>query len=68
MTDRRSTSGYYSYVWGNLVIWRRQKQSVVLRSSTEAELQSLARGICEGVWLKKIPLELRFSAPIAIKI
>ncbi|RVW64346.1 Retrovirus-related Pol polyprotein from transposon RE1 [Vitis vinifera] len=34
--DRRSTSGYCSFVWGNLVTWRSKKQSVVARSSAEA--------------------------------
>ncbi|KAL6315942.1 hypothetical protein AAG906_013776 [Vitis piasezkii] len=27
VTDRRSTSGYCSFVWGNLVTWRSKKQS-----------------------------------------
>ena len=36
--DRRSTSGYCSYVWGNLVTWRSKKQTVVARSSAEVEL------------------------------
>lgn len=31
--DRRSTSGYCSFVWGNLVTWRSKKQPVVTRSS-----------------------------------
>ena len=26
VTDRRSTSGYCSFVWGNLVTWRSKKQ------------------------------------------
>ena len=37
--DRRLTSGYCSYVWGNLVTWRSKKQSVVSRSSAEAEFR-----------------------------
>lgn len=53
VTDKRSTSGSCSYVWGNLVIWRSKKQSVVSRSNAEAELRSLAHGICEGIWLKR---------------
>ncbi|RVW24941.1 Retrovirus-related Pol polyprotein from transposon TNT 1-94 [Vitis vinifera] len=43
--DRRSTSGYYSFVWGNLVTWRSKKQSVVARSSAEAEYRALGQGI-----------------------
>ena len=27
--DKKSTSGYCTYVWGNLVTWRSKKQSVV---------------------------------------
>ncbi|XP_058774342.1 uncharacterized mitochondrial protein AtMg00810-like [Vicia villosa] len=33
VTDRRSTSGCCTYVWGNLVTWRSKKQGVVARSS-----------------------------------
>ncbi|RVW78183.1 Retrovirus-related Pol polyprotein from transposon RE2 [Vitis vinifera] len=38
--DRRSTTSYSTYVWGNLVTWRSKKQSVIARSSVEAEFQS----------------------------
>ena len=34
--DRRSTSGYFTFVGGNLVTWRSKKQNVVARSSAEA--------------------------------
>ncbi|RVX15027.1 Retrovirus-related Pol polyprotein from transposon RE1 [Vitis vinifera] len=43
--DRRSTSRYCSFVWGNLVTWRSKKQSVVAKSSAEAEYRALAQGI-----------------------
>lgn len=36
-TTRRSTSGYFTFVEGNLVTWRSKKQKVVARSSAEAE-------------------------------
>ncbi|RVW98483.1 Retrovirus-related Pol polyprotein from transposon RE1 [Vitis vinifera] len=58
LTDWRSTTGYCSYVWGNLVTWRSKKQSVVARSSAEAEFRAMANGICEGMWLQRILKEL----------
>ncbi|XP_050160303.1 secreted RxLR effector protein 161-like [Malus sylvestris] len=39
--DRRSTSGYFTFVGGNLVTWRSKKQNVVARSSAEAEYRVL---------------------------
>lgn len=45
--DRRSTSGYFTFVGGNLVTWRSKKQNVVARSSVEAEFRGMALGICE---------------------
>ena len=36
-TTRRSTSGYFTFVEGNLVTWKSKKQKVVARSSAEAE-------------------------------
>ena len=58
LTERRSTSGYCTFVWGNLTTWRSKKQSVVSRSSAEAEFRALALGICEGIWLLKLLKEL----------
>ncbi|RVW31427.1 Retrovirus-related Pol polyprotein from transposon RE1 [Vitis vinifera] len=40
--DRRSTTGYCTYVWGNLVTWRSKKQSVVAKSNVEAEFRAVA--------------------------
>ena len=37
--DKRSTSRYCTFVGGNLVTWQSKKQSVVARSSAEAELR-----------------------------
>ncbi|RVW79569.1 Retrovirus-related Pol polyprotein from transposon RE1 [Vitis vinifera] len=61
LTDRRSTSGYCTYVWGNLVTWRSKKQSVVARSSAEAEARAMTHGICEGIWLKRLLEELQLA-------
>lgn len=39
--DRKSTSGYVSFVGGNLVTWRRKKQIVVSLFNTNAEYRAL---------------------------
>ncbi|XP_073290971.1 uncharacterized protein [Primulina huaijiensis] len=67
-SDRRSTSGHCSYVWGNIVSWRSKKQSVVERSSAEAELRSLALGICEGMWHQRVLEELRVDNHKSVSI
>ena len=43
VNNRRSTSGYCTFVWGNLVTWRSKKQNVVARSNMEAEFRAVAR-------------------------
>ncbi|RVX18785.1 Retrovirus-related Pol polyprotein from transposon RE1 [Vitis vinifera] len=43
-----------------------EKQSVVAKSSAEAEYRALAQGICEGIWIKRVLSELgqTSSSPI----
>lgn len=47
--DKKSTSRYYTYVWGNLVTWRSKRQLVVARSSAKAKFRALAHGIYERI-------------------
>lgn len=68
VTDRRSTSGYCTYIQGNLVTWRSKKQSVVARSSAEAEYRAMAHGVCEILWLKKILEELKRPLEMSMKL
>ena len=68
MTYRRSTSGYCSYVWGNLVTWRSKKQTIVSRNSTEAELRSITLGICEVIWLKMLLDKLQIEVNVPLKV
>ncbi|KAK3005339.1 hypothetical protein RJ639_015952 [Escallonia herrerae] len=61
-TDRRSTSGYFTFVGGNLVTWRSKKQNVVALSSAEAEFRGMAKGLCELLWLKGLLAEIGYSS------
>ncbi|KAF5819855.1 putative RNA-directed DNA polymerase [Helianthus annuus] len=58
--DRRSTSGYFTLVGGNLVTWRSKKQKVVALSSAEAEFRGIARGVAEVLWIRKLLTEIGF--------
>ena len=66
--DRRSTSGYCTFLGGNLITWRSKKQVVVARSSAEAEFRSVALGICELVWIKSLMKELRMTTEFPMKL
>ena len=68
ITDRRSTSGYCSFVGGNLVSWRSKKQSVVARSSAEAEYRAAALGISEGLWIQRILEDLKIQTSPPMKL
>nr|KYP41834.1 Copia protein [Cajanus cajan] len=59
--DKRSTTGYCTFLGGNLVTWRSKKQNVVARSSAEAEFRAMAQGICELLWLKIILEDLKIT-------
>jgi hypothetical protein len=59
--DRRSTSGYCTFLGGNLITWRSKKQSVVARSSAEAEYRAMAHGVCELLWIQTLLRDLGLS-------
>ncbi|GAU47849.1 hypothetical protein TSUD_404260 [Trifolium subterraneum] len=47
--DRRSTSGYFTFVGGNLVTRRSKKQNAVARSSAEAEFRGMTLGLSRDI-------------------
>ena len=66
--DRKSTSGYFTLVGGNLVTWKSKKQKVVALSTVEAEFRGIAKGITEIIWLKKLLSELHFPLTKTCKL
>ena len=66
--DRKSTTGYCTFVGGNLVSWKSKKQSVVARSSAEAEYRAMASTTCELIWLKALVQDLGFKIEAPMKL
>ncbi|XP_071688253.1 secreted RxLR effector protein 161-like [Rutidosis leptorrhynchoides] len=58
--DRKSASGYFSLVGGNLVAWKSKKQKVVALSSVEAEFRGITHRVTEALWIKKLLTEIGF--------
>lgn len=53
ISDKKSSTGYCSFMWRNMVTWRSKNQPVVARSGAEVEFRVMAQGICEGIWLRR---------------
>ncbi|WKA12210.1 hypothetical protein VitviT2T_029624 [Vitis vinifera] len=68
VNDRRSTSGYFTFVGGNLVTWKSKKQNVVARSSAEAEFRGMALGLCEALWLRLLLQDLGYLSRQPIRL
>ena len=58
--DRWSTSGYFTFVGGNLVIWKSKKQNVVACSRAEAVFRSMTLGFYETLWLRLLLQDLGY--------
>ncbi|KAM0065342.1 putative RNA-directed DNA polymerase [Helianthus debilis subsp. tardiflorus] len=66
--NRRSTSGYFTLVGGNLVTWRSKKQKVVALSCAEAEFRGIARGLTEVLWVRRLLTEIGYPSQETTKI
>ena len=67
-TDRQSTTGYCFLLGDSLISWRSKKQSVVTRSSTEAEYRALVATIAELIWLRWLLQDLGVDCSTATKL
>ena len=68
--DRKSTTGYCTFINNNLIDWQCKKQTTVALSSTEAEYMAISEVTKEVMWLKAILTELKqkVMSPIIIYV
>ncbi|PKU79719.1 putative mitochondrial protein [Dendrobium catenatum] len=52
--NRKSTSGYCTFLSSTLVSWTVKKQTTISRSSTESEYRALAASTADTIWLKRL--------------
>ncbi|KAK1439791.1 hypothetical protein QVD17_05611 [Tagetes erecta] len=62
---RRSRTGYFLLLGGNPISWKTKKQSVVSRSSAEAEYRAMASTVSEVIWVRWLlsELQVHLSSP-----
>ena len=59
--DCKSTSGYVFLLSGAAVSWSSKKQTVVTLSTTEAEFIAAVSCACQGIWLRRILEEVKYT-------
>ncbi|KAI0530726.1 hypothetical protein KFK09_000274 [Dendrobium nobile] len=59
--DRKSISGFCTYLGNSLISWHVKKQNTVAKSSTEAEYRSLASATSDIIWLRRVLNDFRGS-------
>ncbi|KAJ0483933.1 putative RNA-directed DNA polymerase [Helianthus annuus] len=65
---RRSVTGFSIFWSGNLISWKSKKQSVVSRSTAEAEYRAMCDVTCEVMWLQNILKELHVNITLPIEL
>ena len=67
-SDRRSTTGYCTFLGGNLVSWKSKKQTVIARSSAEAECQAMTYISCKLMWMRHLLEDLCFEVKLLMSM
>jgi len=65
---RRSISGMAFFLFGCLICWRSKLQPFTAKSTHAAELVALSFAADEGIWLRRLLLELGFVIPHLVRV
>ncbi|GJR14351.1 secreted RxLR effector protein 161-like protein [Tanacetum coccineum] len=65
---RRSRTSYMLLLGGTSISWKTKKQSLVSRSSAEAEYRAMASTVSEIIWVRWLLSELHGHNPLAIPL
>ncbi|GJT31522.1 putative RNA-directed DNA polymerase [Tanacetum coccineum] len=66
IATRKSITGYAVYLGNCLVSWKSKRQTVLAKSSAEAEFRAMSSVACEIIWILKILTELnvKYKTPV----
>ncbi|KAJ0480735.1 putative RNA-directed DNA polymerase [Helianthus annuus] len=68
LKTRKSVTGFGIFVGGTLVSWKSKKQSVVSRSTAEAEYRAMCSATCEIMWIRNVLSELKVVCQLPVKL
>jgi hypothetical protein len=66
--DKKSTTGFCTFVGENLVTWKSKKQNVVARSNAEAEYRAMASTASELTWIKHLLHDMKIECKGAMQM
>ncbi|KAJ0536451.1 putative RNA-directed DNA polymerase [Helianthus annuus] len=68
LSTRKSVTGFAVYLGDTLISWKSKKQSVVSRSTAEAEYRAMCSATCEIMWIKNLLEELKCKCNLPVKL